>query len=379
VLNERELIDLLQRHGVLTPADVLDGDFKITRIDRRNQNYRIQSAGARDLFVKQGSAAAAIGSMAQEAAVYELLAKPPIDQHAAMYLTRYLGHDPSAHVLMLQALPGAEDLHEYHLRTRRFPTRLASQLGTGLGTLHRSTRFLADQPPDARSVTPVRPWVCGLPSPELGLLREASAINLKLIRMLQKEPVFAQEFAELSLEWRTESLIHGDVKLDNCLTYQERPKNGKRGLKLVDWEFAGLGDPRWDVASVFSSYLALWVFSIPMPKPERPDLKAGDAQFPLATIKSTLRSFFESYVDAAALNPATVPTWLQTAVRMAGARLVQTAYEYAAGASELFAPVLTLLQLALNVLKRPERAAADLLGIQIASHSASRQPELAGG
>jgi Ser/Thr protein kinase RdoA (MazF antagonist) len=379
VLNERELIDLLQRHALLTPAEVLDGDFKITRVDRRNQNYRVESDGERDLFIKQGSTAAAIGSMAQEAAVYELLAKPPIDQHAGKYLTRYLGHDPSARVLILQALPGAEDLHEYHLRTRRFPTRLASELGTGLGILHRTTRFLADQPPDARSVTPVRPWVCGLPSPELGLLREASAINLKLIRMLQNEPVFAREFAELSSEWRTESLIHGDVKLDNCLTHRARAKSGTPGLKLVDWEFAGLGDPRWDVASVFSDYLALWVFSIPMPRPERPDLKACDAQFSLATIKSTLRSFFESYVDAAALNPATVPAWLQTAVRMASGRLVQTAYEYAAGASELFAPVLTLLQLALNVLKRPERAAADLLGIPIASQTSSLRPEPARG
>jgi hypothetical protein len=379
VLNERELIDLLQRHAVLTPAEVLDGDFKITRVDRRNQNYRVEGASECDLFVKQGNAAAAIGSMAQEAAMYELLAKPPIDQHTGKYLARYLGHDPSARVLILQALPGAEDLHAYHLRARRFPTRLASELGSALGTLHRATRFLADRPADAHSVSPVRPWVCGLPRPELGIVREASAINLKLIRMLQKEPVFAREFAGLSSEWRTESLIHGDVKLDNCLTYRTSLKSGTRGLKLVDWEFAGVGDPRWDVASVFSSYLALWVFSIPMPRPDRPDLLACDAQFPLATIKGTLRSFFQSYVDAAALNPASVPTWLQTAVRMAGARLVQTAYEYGAGASELFAPVLTLLQLALNVLKLPERAAADLLGIPIASQPSSLKPELARG
>ena len=59
------------------------------------------------------------------------------------------------------------------------------------------------------------------------------------------------------------------------------------------------------------------------------------------------------------------PTWVQTAIRMAGARLVQTAYEYAVGANELIAPVLTLLQVALNVLERPDRAAADLLGLRV--------------
>ncbi len=379
MLTESELIELLQRHALLTPAEVLDGDFEITRVDRRNQNYRVESTGARGLFIKQGSEAGALGSMAQEAAVYELLAEPAIDERAGKYLTRYLGHDPGARVLMLEALPGAEDLRAYHLRTGRFPDRLASELGTVLATLHRATQCLADRAPAACSVGLVRPWVCGLPSPELELLREASAINLQVVRLLQKEPVFGREFAQLLSEWRTESLIHGDVKLDNCLTYRARPKSGTRGLKLVDWEFAGVGDPRWDVASVFSSYLALWVFSIPMPRPERPDLLAGEAQFPLATIKSTLRSFFDSYVTSAALNPATVPAWLRTAVRMAGARLVQTAYEYAAGASELFAPILTLLQLALNVLKHPERAAADLLRIRVASQRSSVKPELARG
>jgi hypothetical protein len=77
-----------------------------------------------------------------------------------------------------------------------------------------------------------------------------------------------------------------------------------------------------------------------------------------------MRTFFESYARAAALDPRQVPAWLETAVRMAGARLVQTAHEYAASASELFAPVLTLVQLALNVLEQPERAAAEVLGIR---------------
>jgi hypothetical protein len=364
LLDERELIDLLQQRALLTPAEILDGDFQITRVDRRNQNFRIETFGARDLFVKQGTAAGATGSMAREASVYELLAAPPIAERTAKYVTRCLGYDPSARVLMLEALPDAEDLQRYHLRTRRFPDRLASELGTGLARLHRATQFLADRPSAARSLGPVRPWICELPNPEVGLLREASAINLKLIGILQDEPVFAPEFARLLSEWRAESLIHGDVKLDNCLTFNARPKSGKRGLKLVDWEFAGLGDPRWDVGSVLSSYLELWVFSIPMPKPERPDLLAGEAQFPLATIQRPIRTFFGSYLEAAAIDPALVPSWVQTAVRMAGARLVQSAYEYAATTSELAAPILTLLQLALNVLKSPERAAADLLGIR---------------
>jgi hypothetical protein len=62
---------------------------------------------------------------------------------------------------------------------------------------------------------------------------------------------------------------------------------------------------------------------------------------------------------------------------MTGAHLVQTAYEYATTANELTAPILTLLQLALNVLERPEPATKDLLGIEVASQCLPYQPRIA--
>jgi hypothetical protein len=60
---------------------------------------------------------------------------------------------------------------------------------------------------------------------------------------------------------------------------------------------------------------------------------------------------------------------------MAGARLVQTAYEYAAGANELTAPVLALLQLAANILERPDHAQVDLFGICDDPTAPRRAPE----
>jgi hypothetical protein len=375
-LNEAELVDLLQRHALLTPVEARGGALQITRVDRRNRNHRIQSASARELFVKQGSAASSPGSMAQEAAVYELLAEPSISGRLGKYLIQCLGHDAVARVVILEALPGAEDLHAYHLRSGRLSRRLASELGACLGALHTATRPVAERPHPECSLGVVRPWVFGLLCPEVGLLREASATNLKVIRLLQKEPVFQRELAKLAAEWSVASLIHGDVKLANCLTYRAGPAGRARGLKLVDWELGGFGDPRWDIAAVFSSYLALWVWSIPMPRSERPELLADAARFPLANVRRTLATFFESYVDAAKPSYPMPRGWLRTTVRMAGAHLVQTAYEYASAANELSAPILTLVQLALNVLERPELAAANLLGIRVPTPTASFHSEL---
>jgi len=377
MLNERELVALLRRRAFIAPAGALEGDanLRIARVDRRNQNYRIQGVGARDLFVKQGISTGAAGSMAREAAVYEWLARPSVQARAGQSLVRYLGHDAAARVLVLEVLPDAEDLQAYHLRTRRLPVGLAARLGATLGALHAATRLggaTSARPAHAGPVAPVhaaRPWVFHLPRPEVEILREASAVGLKVIRLLQRAPLFAREFTRLSSEWDAQSLIHGDMKLANCLTHGAGPR---RELKLVDWEFGGLGDPRWDVASVLGSYLALWVLSIPMPRSEQPDLLISEARFPLAAIKRTTRTFVRSYlagsVDASAVpSAASLPAWLRTTVQMTGAHLVQTAYEHAASASDLTASILTLVQVALNVLDRPEHAAADLLGLDLAS------------
>lgn len=368
MLNETKLIELLQRHALLTPAEVLDQALQITRVDRRNENYRIQIVGARDLFVKRGHATASTGSMAREAAVYELLAAPQVQRQVGRYLIRYLGHDAAARVVMVEGVPQAEDLLAYHLRTGRLSERLASELGLALGRLHRATRSPATASRAVRCIDKAmdeaRPWVFDLPRPGLPLLREASAVNLKLLRILQSNATFDRELEALASEWRSESLIHGDMKLENCLTY---PLGGRRarGLKLVDWEHGGLGDACWDVACVLGSYLVLWVSSIPMPDPATPHLLAGAARFPLNRIQRVLRGFVASYARAAELDPGALPGWLHKTVRITAAHLIQAAYEHGACTNELTAPVLALIQMALNILEQPQRATRDLLGLEV--------------
>src|SRR3954471_23373804 len=107
MLNEQELVALLRRRAFIAPVGALEGDasLRIARVDRRNQNYRIQGVGARELFVKQGISAAAAGSMAREAEVYEWLAAPSVQARLGQALVRFLGHDAGARVLVLEMMP----------------------------------------------------------------------------------------------------------------------------------------------------------------------------------------------------------------------------------------------------------------------------------
>lgn len=59
----------------------------------------------------------------------------------------------------------------------------------------------------------------------------------------------------LQRTWTQSAVTHGDATLMNILSGSvAAPESGY----LIDWEFAGLGDPRWDVGALIGSLI--WVF-----------------------------------------------------------------------------------------------------------------------
>jgi hypothetical protein len=60
----------------------------------------------------------------------------------------------------------------------------------------------------------------------------------------------------------------------------------------------------------------------------------------------------------------TSEAWLLRSVRYAAAWLIQVAYEQSTSITQLSGNTLSLLQLSLNILRRPAEAASSLLGIQ---------------
>jgi Ser/Thr protein kinase RdoA (MazF antagonist) len=128
---------------------------------------------------------------------------------------------------------------------------------------------------------------------------------------------------------------------------------------LIDWELAGRGAAALDLGTALAEYLAAWVGSIPIVKPTEPDRFMAQARHPLWRMQPAIAAFWSSYRLAARRPPR-----LRRAVEMAAVRLVHTAVERAAGLTALSAHVVTLLQLADNMLREPEAAAIGLLGLR---------------
>jgi hypothetical protein len=126
---------------------------------------------------------------------------------------------------------------------------------------------------------------------------------------------------------------------------------------LIDWELAGRGEAAGDVGAALAEYLRLWVGSVPIVDPAEPGRLAGGARHPIERMQPAMRAFWDAYRRAR-------PVAVRRVAELTGVRLLQTAFEHAQGLTVVSAHVVTLMQLADNVLRAPEYAAWTLLGLR---------------
>ena len=361
MLAHGEVAAYLLDRRLIGPATIVDGDLAVVDVSRRNHNFKVINEQGLSYLLKQGVGDPGVAPVTHEAFVYRLLHSSS-GTELQRYLPGYYGYDARRAVLILELLDGARSLERLPPSDWLLPTSLAARLGTALSCLHRRGREFAGtgQP----ETLPARlPWALFLDRPGLDLLREASNANLHLIRIIQSVPEFRRAFDELRQGWRFDTLIHNDVKWDNCLVFAAPGARRTTRLKLIDWEFAGIGDPCWDAGAVFSSYLSFWLLSIPITGAEPPERLLDLTRYPLERMQPAMQAYWSAYVRGMELDEATADEWLTRAVKYSAARLVQSAFEQAQTSTSLSNDVICLLQLALNIALRPSEALGPLLGV----------------
>jgi tRNA A-37 threonylcarbamoyl transferase component Bud32 len=332
VLTPGELTAHLVSRGFLPAEAVVRGGLTITDTSRRNGNVTI-TTGRSGLFVKQQRDRT--DTIAREAAVYRLLRNR---SEIARYLPSLRGHDRRRRLLILELVRNGRSIAELLQSRRRIGRSVARELGRAVAAAHHTTAPIDWPTPPA--------WILGISCPPIEILQEWSAANLEILRIIQESRGLCRSLEELRERWSPAALIHGDLRLENFVV-------SGRGLKLVDWEHSGRGDPGWDAGCVFASFLAHWVLSMRdvSGNPER------SARLPLAGLRRAIVAFWNAYAEARDGE------LLVQSTRFAAARLLQLAIERTARASALTGNVIVMLQLSVNMMRRPEEAAQTLLGI----------------
>lgn len=302
------------------------------------------------MFAKHGVAPDAGHTLEREARVLRHLGRSGCAPDLSPEL---LGWLPDVPLLVTGLLRNAQSLSAVYETRARFRRDLGASLGVALARLH-------DCPPVPDLAPAERPWVLSIHRPVASQLSDFSPAVRQLVGVLQTDEGLALALDVLARDWRGDAVVHGDLKLDN-IVLADGAIGRARGLYLTDFETAGAGDWRYDLGSAIAAYLQIWVQSIVNAR----DLTTGEgrarAGLRLERVAPTIQAMCGAYVQTRRVRPAARDLFVSTA--FAGLRLLQFLYEMHRTGLRFHDQSALQLQLASNLLQRPEEAARGLLGL----------------
>ncbi len=267
------------------------------------------------------------------------------------WLPRVIHFDETQGLLALDWLAGAETLHAYHRRTRRFGAATARSAGQGIGALHRLTAL------DPNRFAALSGWASGTdfadrilwtsPATYAGL----TVANAALFGAVQADPVALRALRQLRDKHSSREggcLVHGDLRQANLVRVA---KGGRTRLVFIDWELACWGDPARDVGSLTADYLLAWVC------PESEAVALGRAP-----LRHFLRALMSAYRRARGETFPFEPGFGVRVIQWAGEALLRYADTRGREEAGPDARADRYSAWALELLDRPERWASDLLG-----------------
>ncbi|MBE2990693.1 phosphotransferase [Sphingomonas sp. CFBP 13603] len=274
-------------------------------------------------------------------------------------LPRFRLYDAEQGILINDLIPNSETLTAVHKKLGTCPVDLAARLGTALSTYH-AIRFV-EGAPQAALFPQQSPWILRLHGEaDLSGMRRSPAASA-LVDILLAAPGASTMLGALRDGWKRDTLIHTDMRWENCLLAPKGDALADRRLYVIDWELADIGDAAWDVGSMLQSYLAFWIGS--MPAGTDPAALFAGAAVPLATVQPATSAFWTAYITASAAYRDDAADFLTRCIGMMAARMMVTAFERSAWSQATDPTAILLAQTALNILADPDRVAEELLGI----------------
>ena len=89
-------------------------------------------------------------------------------------------------------------------------------------------------------------------------------------------------------------MIHGDLKFDNIIISLNEEKDIEISNKilLVDWEFENIGDPAWDIGSIFQEFIRTWLSLLPITGTEDAEELINLSKESFQNMQKSLRLFW---------------------------------------------------------------------------------------
>ena len=355
-LSEAGIVRYMLDHGLLRRSDVVDGNFVAIPSSRQNQNVLVHTgeAGA-TWFVKQARSSNPLGSsgIAREATFYWLVSTQDPFHALAGLIPAYHFYDTARGVLVLEGSKGVAPHRRQSLQAG-FPAPIGEAVGRALADVHRVKR--ADAGMTATLIASEPPWPLSILQPEVQAGLPQNPGTKFALGIVARHSGFERALSKLRSTWSFESLIHSDMKWDNCLI--EAHESAAPAVRIIDWEMAAWGDPAWDAGSLIQDYVSQGIMASPLPVQAAPEAVAEAVDAAMAAIRPAIAAFWSAY------SPDPNPDFLRRSISCGGARILQTCIEALAVSGAVTTNIAALLQLSHDMLERPDAAATSFLGFR---------------
>lgn len=354
ILTRHNTLLFLLNHGLISTQDLVEHSLAVRSHAQRNRGFSVIWHNGQGYYVKQHRPDAgpweSHSSVANEARILQSLHDACGSSTLVPALRLF---DPPCQALVIDWQPDALPCSDLAITNGQVDAAVAATLGAGLADLHASLASTGRTDSDGHAFSSDPPWVLQFHRLHPLAGEDQSWAQARLVALIGQQGDMLPMLGALAADWPTEQLIHGDMKWQNCL--MRTASDSATDCIFIDWEMAGLGDPLWDLAGLAQSWLKTWLDGVPVDATDSEENFAARSAATFAPFRQALNALWQAYL-------AKCPGVSQTRfAALCGARLIQTLYEENDGEADLSPEHLMLLQLARNLLQRPEEGATYLL------------------
>jgi hypothetical protein len=286
--------------------------------------------------------------------------------------------DDINHILIYKYPKDYINLESYYSKQKAFSTKIAELVGKTLASLHCDTfnsencfNFLNTASEGQLYYQfPYPAHILDRLEPET-LLKEVPPEGYKFIAIYQRSERLRSSIIKLLADCNNCCLTHNNPQLDNILVptrWEEllfiTKKSDESQIKLINLEQCSWGDPAFDLGTVISGYLLLWLNSLVVHPTIELEKSLQLATIPLEVIQPSILTLTKSYISNFPKVLEKDPNFVIRVVRFTGLALIYKILAMIQSFKSFDNHCIYMLQLSKSLICSPEKSFESVFGIK---------------
>jgi Phosphotransferase enzyme family len=345
----------------------------------KNFNLLLSWPDGHKILVKQeryNQEGKTLGEFYKEWRVQNFIECFPEISHIRPLLPEVLHFNADTSIIVFKYLTNYRDLADFYAKENFFPIAIATEVGTSLAKIHHATlnrqeyqEFFCQKTED-RQTSPKPIFDLGLERIEPEIFGSIPSDGIKFLTLYQRYDSLGKAIAELATTSYPCCLIHNDLKLNNILLHNDWEENSTQieqssnsPIRLIDWERSTWGDPAFDLGTLISSYLQIWLGSLVISKSISIDESLRLAIMPLDLLQPSIAALAKAYFSNFPEILEHRPDFLTRVVQFAGVGLIQQIQAMLQYQKSFGNTGICMLQVAKSLLCRPQQSVETIFGV----------------